>query len=71
MLQADFISFFVKMKCQKVRKVDESSSYRQRNSSYPLNDFSNLNEIFRKDVTYDNIKSKKQGFTLSLADIFF
>ena len=28
-------------------------------------------EIFRKDVTYDNIKShKNQGFTLSLEDTF-
>ena len=40
-------------------------------SSYHLNDLSNFNKIFRKDVTYDNIKShKKQGFTLSLEDIF-
>ena len=32
-----------------------------------LNDLSNFNEIFRKDVAYDNIEShKKQGFTLSL-----
>ena len=28
-------------------------------------------EIFRKDVTYDNVKShKNQGFTLSLEDTF-
>ena len=28
--------------------------------------------MFRKDVTYDNIKShKNQGFTLSLEDAFF
>ena len=28
-------------------------------------------EVFRKDVTYDNIKShKNQGFTLSLEDTF-
>ena len=32
----------------------------------------NFNEIFRKDVTYDNTKShKSQGFTLSLEDTFF
>ena len=31
----------------------------------------NFNEIFRKDMTYDNIKShKKQGFTLSIEDAF-
>ena len=31
-----------------------------------MNDWRKFNEIFRKDVTYDNIKShKKQGFTLS------
>ena len=34
-----------------------------RNSSYLLNDLRNFNEVFRKDVTYDNIKSyKKTGF---------
>ena len=39
--------------------------------SYFLNDKRTLNEIFRKDVTYDNIKShKKQGFTLSSEDTF-
>ena len=33
------------------------------NSSYLLNDLSNLNEISRKDVAFDNIKShKKPGF---------
>ena len=35
----------------------------QRNSSYLLNNLRNFNEIFRKDVTYDNIKSHKNpGF---------
>ena len=44
-------------------KIDENSWYWQRNSSYLLNDLRNLNEIFRKDVRYDNIKShKKPGF---------
>ena len=43
-----------------------------RKSSYLLNNLKNFNEIFKKDVTYDNIKSpkKKQGFTLSLEDAF-
>ena len=37
-----------------------------------LNDLSNFNEIFRKDVNCDNIKShKNQGFTLFLKDTFF
>ena len=32
---------------------------------------SNFSDIFRKDVTYDNIKSKKpQGFTISQDDTF-
>ena len=32
----------------------------------------NFNEIFSKDVTYDNIKNhKKQDFALSLEDTFF
>ena len=34
-----------------------------------LNEISN--QVLRKDVTYDNIKShKKQGFTLSLENMF-
>ena len=34
-----------------------------RNFLYPLNNLRNFNEIFRKDVTYDNVKShKKPGF---------
>ena len=37
-----------------------------------MNDLRNFNEIFRKDMTYDNTKShKSQGFTLSLEDTFF
>ena len=36
-----------------------------------LNNLWNFNEIFRKDVAYDNIKShKNQEFTISLADTF-
>ena len=32
-----------------------------------MNDGRNLDEIFRKDVTYENIRSrKKEGFTSSL-----
>ena len=32
----------------------------------------NFNEIFRENVSYDNIKNhKKQVFTLSLEDAFF
>ena len=43
----------------------------RRKSSYLLKDFRNFNEVFRKDVTYDNIKShKKQGFALSLENTF-
>ena len=42
-----------------------------RNSSNLLNDIRNFNEIFKEDVTYDNIKShKNHGFTLSLEDAF-
>ena len=35
----------------------------QINSSYLLNDLKNFDETFRKDVTYDNIKSHENlGF---------
>ena len=40
-----------------------------KKSSYLLNKLRNFNEIFRKDVTYDNIKvTKSQDFSLSLED---
>ena len=44
----------------------------KKKSSYLLNDHSDFNEIFRKDVTYDNIKrhKKNQDFTLSLENYF-
>ena len=32
-----------------------------RKSSYLLNDLRNFNEIFRKDMTYDDIKSHKKN----------
>ena len=41
-------------------KIDENTEYLQRNTSYLPNDFKNFNEIFRKDVTYDNIKIYKK-----------
>ena len=34
----------------------------RRKSPYLLNEFRNFNEIFRKDVAYDNIKSLKNSF---------
>ena len=41
-------------------RIDEN-----RNSSYLPNGLRNFNDIFRKDVTYDNRKvTKNQGFTL-------
>ena len=37
-----------------------------------LNNSRDFNEIFRKDVTYDKVKShRKQGFTLSSEGVFF
>ena len=37
-----------------------------------LNELRNFNEIFKKDVTYDNIKSHKkaQGFAIYLKNTF-
>ena len=56
LLQANVVSFFVTSKYKKIQninKIDKNSWYWQRNSSYLLNNFKNLNEIFRKDVTYN------------------
>ena len=41
-------------------KIDENSWYCQLKSSYLLNNLRNFNEVFRKGVTYDNIKSYKK-----------
>ena len=50
------------MKCQKIRKIDENSLYLWRKSSYLLTELRNFNEVFKKNVTYNNIKScKKTG----------
>ena len=54
-----------------IQKIDENSKYSIRKSSYLLSDFRIFNDIFRKDVTYDNLKlTKKQGFNLSLENTF-
>ena len=53
-------------------KIDENSWYWQGNSWYFRNDLMNFNEIFRKDVTFDSIKShKKPGFHPLLKASFF
>ena len=44
----------------KLMKIDENRKYWQRNSSKLLNDLKNFNEVFRKDVTYDNTKIHKK-----------
>ena len=62
---------FVTRKCQKIRKINENSQYWLRKSSYLLNDLRNFNEIFRKDVTYDNIKSHKKPVLHPLSRRFF
>ena len=41
-------------------KIDKNSSYLQTKTSYILSDSGNFNQVFRKDVTYDNIKSHKK-----------
>ena len=47
------------------------ANIKQRNSSYLLNDLKNFNEIFTKDVAYDNIKSQQNRISLSLQKINF
>ena len=52
----------------KIANIDKES-FHEWDLRNLLNYLKNFNEIFREDVTYDNIKShKKQGFILSLRD---
>ena len=52
----------------KIANIDRES-FHEWDLRNLLNYLKNFNEIFREDVTYDNIKShKKQGFILSLGD---
>ena len=65
------ISFFITRKYKTIQKRYENSQYWRKKSSYPLNNMRIFNEIFRKDVTYDNIKShKNQDLALSPEDTF-
>ena len=52
----------------KIANIDRES-FHEWDLRNLLNYLKNFNEIFREDVTYDNIKShKKQGFIFSLRD---
>ena len=61
-----FISFFATRKYQNIQRINENSYSGRRKSSYFLNDLINFNEIFRKDVAYDNMKrdEKARFYTL-------
>ena len=53
-------------------KGDKDNRYWRRKSSYLPNNLMDFNEIFRKNVSYGKIKSKKkQGFNLSLENKVF
>ena len=56
----DAICFFTTRKCQKIRAIDKNGWYWKRKSPYLLNELRNFNEIFKEDVTYNNIKSHKK-----------
>ena len=51
---------------------DENCHYRRRNSLYLLDDWRNFSENFRKNVTYDNNKSRNKtgSHSLSLENTF-
>ena len=53
----DVISFFATRKCQKSEKPMKIDNIE---GAYLLNNLRNFNDIFRKDVAYDNIKSDKK-----------
>ena len=59
------------IKSKNSMKIDEMAII-DRNSSYLLNSLRNFNENLRKDVTYDNLKSrKKPGFHPLFRRYFF
>ena len=63
MLYADVISFFITKKCQKIQKIDKKQLLLMEKILISSERLEEFKRIFRKDVTYDNIKShKKPGF---------
>ena len=68
LLYADVISFFVTRKNWKITPQNWRKYLLSKKKNL-LTDLRNFNEIFRKDVTYDNIKSlqKTRFRTLSLS----
>ena len=48
--------FFLTSKCQTIRKIYRNSYYWWKKFLYFLKELLNFNEIYRKSVTYDNIK---------------
>ena len=63
LLYAAVASSFATKKCKNIQKIVKNGKYLQRKSSYLPHSLKNLNEIFRKKVSYDNIKShRKTGF---------
>ena len=55
---------------KKLKKINENSYYWRRKSSYLLNELSNFNYIFRKDVAYDNINIILVSLSLALGYSF-
>ena len=55
--------FLCNKKMSIIQKIDENSWYSIRKSSYLLSDFRIFNDIFRKDVTYDNFHKKNRPST--------
>ena len=72
-MDADIISFFVASKGKKVEKIDEKSSNRRSKNLYLLKDLVNFNENFKKNITYDDIRSdsKKKAYNLFRQLYFF
>ena len=59
MLYANGISFFVTSKCQKSEQLMKILNIEEKNLQ--IEELRNFNEVFRKDVPYDNIKSHKKA----------
>ena len=61
------IKYFITKKCQNIKKLTKAVKIEEE-----INDLMNFNQVFGKNVAYDNLKvTKNHDFTVSLENIFW